>query len=239
MRTSLGLAAASLLLIAGCAFPMVPAVVGNGTIKEESRPIADFHAIDVGSSLHATVTIGPKASVTLLGDENLLPLVRVEVREGRLVANLVDNVSIRPTRPLMLTIVAPTGLDRVAVGGAAKVDVTATEVPSFAVEADGAGVVTIVGIVSDSIDLQADGASRVKIEGKGKRLKLTGQGAVSLTASGLAVDSAEVSLNGASRSEVNVTGSVEGALNGASSLKVLGEPKTRAVKTNGAASVSY
>src|SRR5205823_2447690 len=62
---------AVVILALGCRIGSVP---GSGTVKQESREVADFTSVEVGSVVHATVRVGPKAPIVLEGDDNLLPL---------------------------------------------------------------------------------------------------------------------------------------------------------------------
>src|SRR5258708_27076077 len=80
---------------------------GSGTIKEETRQVGDFSGVSVGSGIRATVSIGPKTSVVLTGDDNLLSMIKVEVVNGKLTARVEDHGGISPTQPIRLTVVTP------------------------------------------------------------------------------------------------------------------------------------
>src|SRR5258707_379800 len=91
---------------------------GSGTIKEETRQVGDFSGVSVGSGIRATVSIGPKTSVVLTGDDNLLSMIKVEVVNGKLTARVEDHGGISPTQPIRLTVVTPHLTTAEASGGA-------------------------------------------------------------------------------------------------------------------------
>ena len=241
MRATIGLVAAAILAISGCGIPVSgagPAIKGSGVTKEESRDVPAFTGVDVSANFEATVDIGPKASVTLSVDDNLLPLVKTDVKDGRLVVGYVGGQTIRTTKPQKVTIVTPS-LDFVRARGASKVTATAGEASTFKAETEGASSIQVGGLVAESVEVKAEGASRITLTGKGKRLTLDVMGASKATMTGASFESAKVDVGGASRGELNVTGSIDGEVSGASSLSVRGNPTTRDVKTSGASKVSY
>ena len=241
MRSAIGMAMAALLAASGCGVTLNGAGLpdkGSGVVKEETRDLDGFTGIDISASFEATATIGPKTGVTLSAEDNLLPLIKTEVRDGRLVVGLASGHNIRTTKPLTLKVVVPT-LDFVAARGASKLTATAGEASTFKVVSTGASSVDVSGLECDAIEVDAKGASRVTLEGRGKRLTLGASGASKVTAVGSSFESAKVDVSGASKAEVNVTGSIDGEVSGASSLDVKGKPAARGVKTSGASSVSY
>lgn len=241
MRSTMGMAMAALLAASGCDATLVGAgvtVKGSGVVKEEARDLSGFTGLDISSSFEATATIGPKAEVTLGAEDNLLPLIKTEVRDGRLVVGLASGQTIRATKPLKIKVVMPS-LDFVAARGASKLAASAGEASTFRVESSGASTVEVTGLTADAIEVTAEGASRVTLEGRARRLTLDASGASKVVAVASAFESAKVDVSGASKAEVNVTGSIDGEVSGASSLDVKGKPIARGVKTSGASSLSY
>src|SRR6516165_12481646 len=107
MRPHLTTCVAAIILAAGCEGSVqvgsnlkIPAIEGSGTAKTETREVGPFSALEVHAAIHATVTPGDKVSVSLEGDDNLLPLVETTVRDGRLVAKFKDNTNVRTKKEL-------------------------------------------------------------------------------------------------------------------------------------------
>ncbi len=236
MRSTIGIAFSSLLVLSGCV-AFGPTIAGSGVTKVETREVAAFHGVDVSSAFEATIAIGTNQSVTLSVDDNLLPLVETEVKDGRLSVRYRAGSSITTKTPQKVAIVVPT-LDSIVAGGAAKVSAAVGETKAIKIEAGGASNVDVQGLSSDSVDVDATGAGQVSLAGKGKRLTLEVSGASKFLAPDVPFDTAKVELSGASRGEVQVTGSIDGDVTGASTLSIRGKPASRSVRTSGASQVT-
>ena len=84
-----------------------PAIQGSGVAKEEIRAVGPCDGIDVQSALSAVVTAGPAASVTIRGDDNLVPLVETEVEGSTLHARMRPNTNSTTKLPLELVVTLP------------------------------------------------------------------------------------------------------------------------------------
>jgi hypothetical protein len=241
MRTMIGMATAVLLTLSGCTLALQGAgllVNGSGVTKEESREVPAFTGVEVTSAFEANVSIGPKASVTLNVEDNLLPLIKTDVKDGRLIVRFESGYNIQSTKPMKVQIVVPT-LDFVGGSGASKLIATAGDAKAFKIDASGASSIKVDGLASDTIGVQATGASRVIFKGHGTRLTLDVSGASKVSADEATFESAKAQFSGASHGDIKVTGTIEADLSGASSLKVQGNPSIRKAKISGASSVSY
>jgi hypothetical protein len=237
-RAVFGAMAVAACLSTGCfAIAMARSVKGSGTVKEETREVADFSGVEVGSSIQATIAIGSK-SVKLSADDNLLPLIKTEVRDGRLMASLEPNVSIQTNNPIKLTLSTPK-LDYVGASGASRVTAAVSTTDRFGLDSSGASHVVIAGLSTGALSVEGSGASNITLSGQCKSLKLGLSGASNLKAQELSADTVQVDISGASRGEVRTSGTVKGDVSGASSLHVAGSPSSHSVGISGASRVSF
>jgi hypothetical protein len=65
-------------------FFVVNMVHGSGVELAEDRELEAFHQIDLGCASDVDVSIGEFQSVTVTGDDNIVPLIRTEVSDGRM-----------------------------------------------------------------------------------------------------------------------------------------------------------
>jgi hypothetical protein len=229
---------AAIIVAPGCGVGAFSAVPGSGTVKQESREVPEFTSVEVGSAISATVRVGPRAPIVLEGDDNLLPLITTEVRDGRLVVGVQSGQNLRPSRPITVTITTPE-LSGVAATGAAKLDALAAPAKRFTIDASGAANVTVREVDSETVTIDVSGATRVTLAGKANSATFDVSGASNLKAAGLTAESVEVDVSGASHVELGATAAVKGELSGASNLRVVGSPSVRQVATSGASHVSY
>ena len=57
-------------------------IKGSGNAASEKRDLTGFHAVDVGGIFHVEITSQQEFGVEISADDNLIPLVRTEVRDG-------------------------------------------------------------------------------------------------------------------------------------------------------------
>jgi hypothetical protein len=224
----------------GVPFIARPAIQGSGVAKEETRPVEAFHAVLAGNVIEVTVAVtqGAKPGLKLTGDDNLVPLVESEVRDGTLVLRVKENSNIR-TKLRLLAEVVTAELDRVEASGAANVKVSGgSKVDQFTVDASGAAQIFVDGLDTPKAVASATGASQLVLAGTASSLKLESAGASQFKAEGLKVEDAQVSISGASGATLRVSKSVAGDVSGASSLDVHGHPAANTVSTSGASRVN-
>ena len=64
------------------------AVKGNGKMTQEVRKVEDFTSIELGAAIEATVSYGEETTLRVSADENILPLVKTRVHDGRLIVGI-------------------------------------------------------------------------------------------------------------------------------------------------------
>lgn len=232
-----GFAIASVLssLVAASAI----AISGNGTIKEEERTVPDFHSVKTSHGFKAEVTLGPKTSVKVIADENLLPLIVTDVKDGQLTVSV--NKDAWPTNSatrVRIVIVTPQ-LDRVHASGGSSVEAQASRGPTFESHSSGGGAVKVVGIDSDNVAIQASGGTKVTLEGRAKTLKMSMSGGAKVEAEKLKTEDANVQGSGGGGARLTAGSEVVASLAGGTTLHILGSPAKRDVKTSGGAKAIY
>lgn len=234
---SMGMALATWAMVAatGCNFQTIQ---GSGVAKTETRKVDDFHAVEVGGAIQATVKIGDKPSVVLEGDDNLVPLIETKVEKGRLVIGTTGGVGYSTKIGLKATITAPK-LDALEASGAAKLDATAATSDAFAIDLSGPSDANVSGLDAKSVTIKASGARHLTVKGKATSLTLDVSGACKIDADGLAAETVKADVSGASKVKVTASKSIAGDISGASHLDVAGSPASRSVTTSGVGGVSY
>jgi len=230
----------ALSVASGCggSFPgtVIPSIQGSGVAKEESRPIEGFHALEAGNAFQVTVAVtkGANPGLKISGDDNLVPLVKSEVRDGTLVLRIKDNSNISTKLPLVAEIVIGE-LDRVEASGASKVTVSGgSNVDQFTALASGAARVSVEGLETPEAIVSASGSAQLVLSGTALSLKVDASGASQVKTEDLRVEDAEVSISGASGAALRASKSVIGDVSGASQLDLYGRPAKNTVTTSGA-----
>ena len=230
------------LLVAMAAAEMLTASLfgtrGSGTLKEETRNVPDFTSVEIGSGLEAEIALGPKTSVTLKGDDNLLPMIKTEVKDGRLSVGVESISGISPSQRIHLNIVTPK-LASVGASGGARISVTNPSDSKFAAQASGGGRVSMTGLHLDALRVSASGGGTVEGSGAAKALEVELSGGATLKATEIPADSMRIDASGGSRAFAQVASEITGSMSGGASLHLKGHPKKHDVETSGGSRVKY
>lgn len=189
-------------------------IKGSGTAKTETRNISGFKEIKVRGALNVEVVAQKDFSVTVEADDNLLEHVKTEIDNGAL--EIWSEGKISPKTKINVKVSMP-------------------EINS--VDIAGASNAVVSNVKSDSIKVEASGASKIKIDGEAVSLKSEANGASKIDAENLRVENAEVEANGASKAIVQAINEVKAEANGASTIYYTGDPKNVTQHSSGASSV--
>lgn len=158
------------------------AIIGSGTIATETRPLEPFSAVEARGSFDTKITVGGEPGVEVEADDNILPLIATEVRDGTLVIDASSSYSAR--RSVMLRVTAPR-LEEVRLAGSGDVLIDNVDSDRFRIELRGSGDVTVSGRAGSlEISLMGSGdidARDLRVEKA--RVSLLGSGDVDLFAS--------------------------------------------------------
>lgn len=190
-------------------------VKGSGVAVKESRSLSDFESVDVGGVFQVEITAQKDFGVEVEADDNILGLIKTEVRDGVLYIETEQRVS--PSTPMKIRVSCP-NVERL--------------------EATGASNVTIAGLKNNELSVDSSGASKVKISGETAKLTVEVSGATKIDAEELKAVDAEVEASGASSVTVNVSGDLRSEANGASKILYAGTPVNVEKSTHGASRVS-
>lgn len=189
-------------------------VRGSGNVATESRDLNDFKGVDVSSVFQVEIIAGEDFAVEIEADDNLLPLIKTEVRSGVLHIETVERIKSR--NGLKVRISAP-AVEDIRASGASRVDMS--------------------GVRNETLRIDTSGASKINVSGETAKLEIEVSGAGSIDAGNLKADDVSVNASGASHASVFATAELEADASGASRIVYSGSPKNIQKQTSGASSV--
>ncbi|MEO6655826.1 MAG: head GIN domain-containing protein [Pyrinomonadaceae bacterium] len=190
-------------------------VHGSGNVVSENRGLSGFNVVDVGGVFQVEITAQKEFGVEVEADDNLLPLIKTEVRNG--VLNIESERKLSSSGPIRIRISAP-DIDKLEVSGVANV--------------------TLNDLRNSGLSVDSSGASKIKISGETEKLTVDVSGAAKIDAEDLTAENATVDASGASHVNVNVIGQLRSDATGASKIVYSGSPASVEKKTGGVGSVS-
>ena len=156
-------------------------LAGSGTAASEERAISDVHALTLSGAYDVTVTGGGEPRLAITADDNIVPLVRTEAKDGVLDVRLDRSVSTRNRIQIGLT---TRTVDLVRVSGASQVRLLAVTGSTLRVEVSGASLMQAAGRV-DEFAADISGAGNIAaqdLQAGRATVRINGTGNVDLTA---------------------------------------------------------
>jgi len=191
-----------LAAVSGCA-TTTKSVVGSGTMIDETREVADFNRIELRTMGQVTVTFGEATGVQLRVEDNLMPLVQTNVRDGWLVIESPPNTTLSPTRTL-------------------EINVTMPELAE--IKLSGAGLIQADGVTGESLVTNIPGSGNVILSGSVDRQTVDVSGAGTYDAYELASREATVNLSGTGNVLLYVSATLKATVSGMGNVLYRGDP---------------
>jgi len=201
-------------------------IAGSGVVKTETRQISDFDSIVVEYPADITVRQGKSESITIEADDNLLPQLGTEVRNGTLYFESTERdwrERVNPTKPVLVTITV-VELSQVQFPSAGKMLIDGLQTDSLEISVSGAGDVTLKDLETDKLGFSLSGAGNVNADGVAKSLQLRISGLGNFNGGDLQSQDAEVRISGAGSATVWVEQELDASISGAGSVDYYGKP---------------
>lgn len=193
----------------------LPVRAGSGTAASVARA-ADkpFDRIVLRSAENLDVTVGPKAAITVHGDDNLLELIETRIDGGRLV--IQSRGSYRSKAPL-------------------RVEVQLPSLHAFTLE--GSADARIVGVSGKALEIELNGSGNITASGSVENLDVDLNGSGNASLGELKAVSVEADLNGSGDIVVAARDALEAELNGSGDIRYRGAPTKLRMEINGSGDI--
>jgi len=156
-------------------------IKGSGVVIKETRDVASFDALALGGSYDIAIKFGDVQSVVLEGDDNILPLIKTDVSQGRLKINYIESYSTAQRVKLIITVVK---LERLTLSGSARGVIQNINNEMFALKISGSDKLTLDGN-TDQFRVNISGSGKIDahaLNAHDVALHLSGSGKMIVTA---------------------------------------------------------
>jgi hypothetical protein len=201
-----------------------PAVAGSGVRSSVTRAAAAFDRVDVGGEYDVVIHVGAAPSVVLEGDDNLLPLIRTEVRDGTL--HIDSDEDLRSREPIRIAI-GVAALNGVHSGGSSDVAVRDVRSEGFDASVSGSSELTADGDFGD-LSASISGSGEITMSGTADGIdgRVSGSGGLDLLE--VRARSARVDLSGSGGATVQVSDRLDAKISGSGDVRYRGQPAVAA-----------
>jgi hypothetical protein len=224
MRHYLGIAAVLAALLAGCQMNVTR---GSGNVSSETREVSGFNRVQLAWVGDLDIATGAGEGLTIEAEDNILPFITSEVRDGTLIIGLdapAGDGTILPTRPVRYQLGVDT-LEGIAISGAGNVSAPALEAEQFDLQLSGAGNIEMGPLTAQRLAVDSGGAGNLSVTGQVEEQTVTLSGLGNYQAGDLESATARLTLSGAGNATVWVTDSLDVNLSGAGNVEYYGEPQ--------------
>lgn len=210
-------------------------VRGDGQVMTETRNSSSFNSIVVTGSVNVYLSQGDKETVTVEANQNLLDIIRTEVKDNTLHIYETKNIRNADERNVYVTFQMLNSL--IAKGATDVYGRTPIRTESLEVGISGASDVTLE-IYTDELICRITGAADAYLSGEAKAMIARVSGSSDLEAGKLISQICQVEADGASDAQVHATESLDAKASGSSDIEYWGNPKTLRKEESSAADIS-
>jgi len=191
------------------------AVKGSGVSASETRAVASFNAIEATGSGKLKLRVGGDEGLKITADDNVLPLIKSEVRDG------------------VLYLTAKSGFH-------AKSDVVFEVSAKTIKRLENAGTVSIdaSGFNGGALELETSGVGSATLAGRVETLKIELSGVGSVDADALTADNVQADMSGVGSGKVHADKSLRASVSGIGNLTWKGAATDVSTKVGGIGRVS-
>ncbi|HEX8846025.1 MAG TPA: head GIN domain-containing protein [Pyrinomonadaceae bacterium] len=204
-----------LFTLSGCKFFGHGHANGSGSMKQEKRTVPSFTALNISGAYDVEIVAQKEQSLEIEGDDNLLPLITTEVRNG--VLEIDNKKSFNTKNKIRIRI----------------------SVPAFnAINTSGASDIVIKGIRTDQFKIDSSGAGKIRVEGEAQTVEIETSGAGGVDTRALRAQKVNITSSGAASAEVYASEELTASVSGAGNVNYYGNPKVINENKSGAGSIT-
>ena len=237
---------ALLFASAACNIGFPNAVRGSGNIVTQPFDVSGFDQVELETIGAVYIEQGDSESLTVETDDNILPLLEVQVKDGKLILHAQDGADFAPSNNIIFRVtvkelsaitanssgdffVEPiTGKSlAVHVNASGDVNLEGVEVGQFSVTSAGSGDVTVDSLEADDVKVELSASGDVTFAGETPSLNAEVNGSGSLHADDLQASDAVIALRASGNAAVWAADSLNITLSGSGDLSYYGNPKLR------------
>ena len=211
-------------------------LVGSGNLETEEYAFTNFTKVEIGSAFEFEVNQSGSYSINVTVDDNVLDYVQVSQDGQTLKIRLRRFLSLGPVT-LRASVTMPQLRGLTASGASLGTVSGFSSNEDLDITVSGASRLT-GDITAGDVEFGISGASTIQLEGSADDIDANVSGASHFNLDDFIVNNADVDFSGASSGTVNLNGSLDANLSGASTLWYIGEPTMGDLDITGASTLS-
>ena len=214
-------------------------IKGNGKFITEKRSTASYDEIAITGFFDVELVAGKEGIITVKGEENLVPFIKVEVVDQVLKISTKKNKYFTSSKGKQIVIVVPfESLNQVSLTGSGDV-ITKNTIKSktFAVKLIGSGDMNLA-IESNDIEINLSGSGDIQLSGNTVNLDTNLNGSGDIDAGNLKATNAKATVSGSGDTTIYCSDTLYARVSGSGDIDYKGNPPKKDVKVSGSGTIS-
>ena len=214
-----------------CDFINKKGIKGNGHITQETRNIAAFNKLRISGVFDVIIEQGETQKVVIETDENILPLIKSNVKDSVLLLRLNEDSSVYNSTKLIIhvTIKNIEQLDVIGVNGVQSSKLTLHQ---FVLHNKGVGN-TNLNLSCQHFEAKLDGVGNVTLTGDADSATIVNSGVGNLYANQFITQQLKIINSGVGNAEVNAQQQIKISNTGIGNINYIGNAKVNIIKDDG------
>lgn len=242
MKKSIQLLATALFFIttiASAQWSSKDKIKGNGKMVTEKRTTTEYDEIKVSGWFDVDLVSGTEGKITIKGEENLLPYIKIEVEKNVLKIYTEKNKNISTSKNQSIVITVPfEKITAVSLSGSGDVKTKNTiKSDQFSAKLKGSGDLNL-DVEATTLDFEMSGSGDIVLKGNSQSFTTTLSGSGDIDASELKSKNGDISLSGSGTIKVFCSESIKARVSGSGEIEYGGDPKTKDTKVSGSGEIS-
>ncbi|WP_448337199.1 head GIN domain-containing protein [Chloroflexus aurantiacus] len=229
--------------LSACSFTPPGAVTGSGNMVTQTFDVRAFDQIRLGTSGMMYIEQGDNFSLSIEADDNILPVLQVEVEKGVLTLRTIPEVSMLQSETLIYRVTLPklSALDLsgsadihaddftadsldININGSGDVTFVNLDVASLSVRISGSGDMILPNVSAKTILAEVNSSGLMEVAGTTDRLHVKVSGSGDVLAENLKASIVEVAVNGSGDVTVWAVDTLDVSISGSGNVRYLGSP---------------
>jgi len=176
---------------------------GSSNVTSESRNVSGFEEVEFEGVGYLFIRQTGSESLTVEAEEDILPKIRTEVENDRLIIGPKPNTDLHTTKPINYTLNVK---------------------DLHTLKLSGSGSIDAQGISTDKLAITISGAGAIKTSGKADSQDIDIGGVGNYQAEDLESKEVKIGIEGAGSAIVNVSDELDAKVSGSGSVEYIGDP---------------
>lgn len=224
-RTIIALGMFIMMGLTACS-PFSSTITGSGASKTEQRQVSGYSTIKLSGIGELAIAQTGAEAMSVTADDNVLPLITTEVKDGTLEISLKSDTNVQPKTPIVYA-VSVKDLNHVILSGAGNVTIPKFDGSNFTLDLSGAGNATLDHLQVTTLTISLSGTGNVTASGQAQTLAAHCSGVGSYKGQDLASVDAAVTLSGAGSAEVRASSTLDATVSGVGNITYFGNPTVK------------